>query len=89
MKCSSVGLALAPQDGLGQVRRDVRDQLARWGRSELAEGWRVEISLVALRHIRGVDVARAARHAGEERVAALFPAETTPAQVSVTVTGLV
>ena len=61
----------------------------RVSRPSGAEPWRVEISLVALRHMRGVDVARAARCAVEERVAALFPTETTPAQVSVTVTGLV
>ncbi|WP_405949511.1 hypothetical protein OG588_26725 [Streptomyces prunicolor] len=61
----------------------------RVSRPSGAEPWRVEISLVALRHVRGVDVARAARRTVEERVAALFPAETMPAQVSVTVTGLV
>ncbi|MFE2423304.1 hypothetical protein [Streptomyces hokutonensis] len=61
----------------------------RVSRPSGAEGWHVEISLVALRHMRGVDVARAARRTVEERVAALFPAETTPAQVRVTITGLV
>ncbi|MFJ9633227.1 hypothetical protein ACIQPR_13250 [Streptomyces sp. NPDC091280] len=61
----------------------------RVSRPSGSAGWHVEISLVALRETRGVDVARAARRTVEERVAALFPAETAQARVSVTVTGLV
>ncbi|MGW3287993.1 hypothetical protein ACWDR3_25510 [Streptomyces sp. NPDC001002] len=61
----------------------------RVSRPDGAEVWRVEIRLVALRHVRSVDVARAARSTVEERVAQLFPADTTSAQVTVTVTGLV
>ncbi|MGX9889589.1 ATP-binding protein [Streptomyces sp. NPDC002276] len=37
MERSYVSFALAPEDGLCSVRGDVRGQLARWGRSELAE----------------------------------------------------
>ncbi|MFJ2902033.1 hypothetical protein ACIQOU_03325 [Streptomyces sp. NPDC091279] len=61
----------------------------RLSRAEGTEPWRVEIHLVALRHARTVEVARAARRAVEARMAALFPAEASGARVSVTVTGLV
>ncbi|MEV7433688.1 hypothetical protein AB0465_35680 [Streptomyces griseoviridis] len=61
----------------------------RLTRSGDGEPWRVEIHLVALRHSRTVDVARATRSAVEERMAALFPTEAAGARVSVTVTGLV
>ncbi|MET7451926.1 hypothetical protein ABZT03_08535 [Streptomyces sp. NPDC005574] len=54
-----------------------------------AEPWDVDVRLVALRHARAVDVARAARRAVEARMTALVPAQETPARVSVTVTGLV
>ncbi|WP_405949508.1 ATP-binding protein [Streptomyces prunicolor] len=37
MERSIVGLALVPDCGLGPVRSDVREQLARWGRSALAD----------------------------------------------------
>ncbi|MFJ4788716.1 hypothetical protein [Streptomyces sp. NPDC088794] len=61
----------------------------RVSRPDGAEFWRVEIHLVALRHARSVDVARAVRGTVEERVARLFPADPTSAQVTVIVTGLV
>lgn len=61
----------------------------RLSRSAAGDPWRVEIQLVALRHTRTVDVARAVRLAVEERMTALFPAEAAGARVSVTVTGLV
>jgi anti-sigma regulatory factor (Ser/Thr protein kinase) len=37
MERSTVGLALVPDGGLGPVRGDVREQLARWGQSALAD----------------------------------------------------
>ncbi|MFJ4715975.1 hypothetical protein [Streptomyces sp. NPDC088785] len=51
--------------------------------------WRVEIQLVARGRARTVDVARAARRAAEEHLAAALPAEAARAHVTVTVTGLV
>ncbi|MFE5730030.1 hypothetical protein ACFQ7A_03825 [Streptomyces sp. NPDC056528] len=49
--------------------------------------WHVEVRLVALHADRTLDVARAARHAVEERLDALLPGSTPRADVSVTVTG--
>jgi len=36
---STAGLARVPDGGLGPVRGDVREQLARWGQSALADDW--------------------------------------------------
>ncbi|MFD8565727.1 hypothetical protein [Streptomyces sp. NPDC059639] len=51
--------------------------------------WHVEIQLVARGRARTVDVARAARRAAEEHLAAALPEQTAKARVTVTVTGLV
>ncbi|MER5949450.1 hypothetical protein ABT127_25695 [Streptomyces sp. NPDC001904] len=51
--------------------------------------WHVEIQLVARGRARTVDVARAARRAAEEHLAAALPEQAAPAHVTVTVTGLV
>ncbi|MDT0437326.1 hypothetical protein ABZ439_10205 [Streptomyces sp. NPDC005840] len=86
--------------GLGGLVRTTLTPDGRWAGSAAQAGvrltrsgdggpWRVEIHLVALRHTRTVDVARAARRAVEERMGDLFPAEASGARVSVTVTGLV
>ncbi|MFE7030702.1 hypothetical protein ACFU9Y_10345 [Streptomyces sp. NPDC057621] len=49
----------------------------------------VEIHLVALKHARALDVARAARRRVEAHLVERFPAEPAPARVTVTVTGQV
>ncbi|RSS82066.1 hypothetical protein EF919_39810 [Streptomyces sp. WAC02707] len=51
--------------------------------------WHVEIRLVALHADRTLDVARAARRAVEEHLAALLPKSAPRADVTVTVTGRV
>ncbi|MZD09947.1 hypothetical protein GTW43_33425 [Streptomyces sp. SID5785] len=52
-------------------------------------GWQVEIQLVARSRARTADVARAARSAAEERIAAALPDGRDDVRVTVVVTGLV
>lgn len=44
MERSTVGLALVPADGLGPVRGNVREQLAQWGQSAVADDCLLVIS---------------------------------------------
>ncbi|WP_327329008.1 hypothetical protein OG279_32410 [Streptomyces sp. NBC_01201] len=51
--------------------------------------WDVDVHIVVLGEARAVDVARGARKAVAASLTRMFPGETAPAHITVTVTGLV